>query len=282
MNPKETETMGAYGIAAAGQDAPEELSGLLEEIRVRGYGAMSSVIDEAEVAELNAAMDAIYAAQCEEVGGEAALAAINDADIARCPLACDERFLGLATHPTLIAVARAVLGENFVLLMQNGVINRPDRAQFQGNWHRDLNYQHWVNSKPIAMSALACLEDFNPTTGGTAFLAGSHRFEDFPSQAYAQQAAVTPVLPKGSIIFFDSMVFHRAGVNRSGGVRRAVNHVLGAPILAQQVDIPAMLGRAAPEDPWLAGYLGYRWNPVQDVAAWRRRKIAQLPPREEF
>jgi hypothetical protein len=71
------------------------------------------------------------------------------------------------------------------------------------------------------------------------------------------------------------MMFHRAGVNRSRRVRRAVNHVVGTPILAQQVDIAAMLDRPPPTDPWLAGYLGYRWNPKTDVSAWRRQKIAQ-------
>jgi hypothetical protein len=63
-------------------------------------------------------------------------------------------------------------------------------------------------------------------------------------------------------------------VNRSGRIRRAVNHVIGAPILAQQVDIPAMLDAQPPADPWLAGYLGYRWNPMRDVSAWRRQRIA--------
>jgi ectoine hydroxylase-related dioxygenase (phytanoyl-CoA dioxygenase family) len=154
------DTVGAYGLATR-PDEPEKLTGLLEEIRACGYAALPCVIDAAEVEALNSAIDAIYAHQCGEVGGEAALAGINDADIARCLLAYDERFLKLATHPAMLEVARAMLGENFVLLMQNGVINRPDRGQFQANWHRDLNYQHWVNSKPIAMSALVCLEDFN-------------------------------------------------------------------------------------------------------------------------
>jgi hypothetical protein len=54
-----------------------------------------------------------------------------------------------------------------------------------------------------------------------------------------------------------------------------VNHVIGAPILAQQVDIPSMLARDAPDDAWLAGYLGYRWNPTRDVSAWRRARIAK-------
>jgi ectoine hydroxylase-related dioxygenase (phytanoyl-CoA dioxygenase family) len=200
---------------------------------------------------------------------------MNDADIARCLLAYSGDYLRLAQHPRLIVLARAMLGENFVLLMQNGVINRPDRVQFQTSWHRDLNYQHWVCSRSLAISALVCLEDFSPETGGTTFLPGSHRFENFPSEDIVTRFEETPVLPAGSMILFDSMTFHRAGLNRSGRIRRAVNHVLGAPILAQQIDIPSMLDRPPPADPWLAGYLGYKWNPKASVTGWRLQKIVQ-------
>ena len=276
------DSFGAYGLAAARQgQADPNLAALLEEVAVRGFAVVPEMLTGAEVERLNGLMDEIYARQCAEVGGEPALASMNDADLARCPLAYDEAFLELATHPTLVGLAKAMLGENVVLLMQNGVINRPDRPQFQSNWHRDLNYQHWVCSRPLAMSALVCLEDFNPQTGGTVFLPGSHLVEPFPSAGVIARSEAAPEAAKGSMIVFNSMVFHRAGVNRSTRVRRAVNHVIGVPILAQQVDIPAMLGGPAPDDPWLAGYLGYRWNPTRDVAAWRRQRIAQARARAD-
>ncbi len=272
--------IGAYGIVQpdgpASRAGREDLVGLVDEIRFRGFAAAPKVLSDAEVLRLNALIDEIYARQCEEVGGEDKLVAMNDADIARCLLAYSDEYMSLALNPLLLSVARTLLGDNLVLLMQNGIINRPDRPQFQTNWHRDLNYQHWVSTQPLAISALVCLEDFSPETGGTTFLPGSHRFENFPSRDLVERFEVTPTLPAGSIILFDSMVFHRAGVNRSDRIRRAVNHVLGAPILAQQVDIPAMLSRPAPTDPWLAGYLGYRWNPKGDVSAWRRQRISQV------
>lgn len=163
-----------------------------------------------------------------------------------------------------------------VLLMQNGVINRPDRAQAQTAWHRDLNYQHWVSSRPIAISAMVCLEDFTEETGGTVFLAASHKIEPMPSETILRSAGETPKAYAGSIVLFDSMVFHRAGINQSKRVRRGINHVVGAPILAQTIDIPRMRGNSAPADPLIAGYLGFRWNPVASVANWRRNKISLL------
>ena len=267
----------AYGVVPSDRSLDEHAR-LREDIQVRGFSVMESVLNGDEVDRLTKVMDRIYAAQCAEVGGEANLKHINDADIVRCMLAYDQEYMDLATHPRLIAGIKALLGENFVLLMQNGVINRPDRVQFQTAWHRDLNYQHWVSTRPLAISTLVTLEDFNDETGGTAFLPASQRFEEFPSDDLTRSLQVTPHVPRGSFIIFDSMTFHRAGVNRSDRVRRGVNHVFGSPILSQQVDIPAMLGKDAPEDPWLAGFLGYRWNPVQDVTAWRLRKINSAAP----
>lgn len=272
--------IGIHGIVRSGAPASRaeqnELVKVVDEIRFRGFAAVPSVLHDTEIQRLNTLIDEIYARQCEEVGGEDKLVAMNDADIARCLLAYSEEYMALALNPLLISVAKTLLGDNIVLLMQNGIINRPDRPQFQTNWHRDLNYQHWVSTQPLAISALVCLEDFSPETGGTTFLPGSHRFEHFPSNELVERYEVTPSLPAGSIILFDSMVFHRAGVNRSSRIRRAVNHVLGAPVLAQQVDMPAMLARPCPPDPWLAGYLGYRWNPKSNVSEWRRQRIAQI------
>jgi ectoine hydroxylase-related dioxygenase (phytanoyl-CoA dioxygenase family) len=236
---------------------------------------MEGVISPEDISELNAGLDLLYAIQCEEAGGEENLAKINDLDIVRCPLAYNPLFLTLAINHTITRIAKAVLGEQVVLLMQNGVINRPDRVQCQTKWHRDLNYQHWVSSRPLALSAFVALEDFSTVTGGTVFLPSSHRSEEFPSEQLISRMEVQPEVPAGSVLFFDAMTFHRAGVNRSGRIRRGINHVIGLPILAQQFDIPALLGREEPEDQWVADYLGYRWRPCPSIAGWRFKKLAQ-------
>jgi len=264
---------GAYGVTDRTADTGP-IAAAIESIRVRGYGVVADVLSDGEVADYNDRIDAVYARQCAEVGGADALRVIADEDIVRCPLAYDAAFVDLATKPAFLAVVREILGPQVVLLMQNAIINRPDRVQAQTKWHRDLNYQHWVCSKPLALSALVCLEDFTPETGGTVFLPGSHRFEPFPSEDLVRSMSEAPAARKGSVIVFDAMTFHRAGTNTSRRIRRAVNHVIGVPILGQQVDIPAMMQHAAPADEWLAGYLGFRWNPVASVGEWRARKIA--------
>lgn len=261
----------AYGVTSR-SGATAELELAQEQLRVQGLCILEDVLSASQVDDYNTRIDQVYATQCDEVGGAAALREISDEDIVRCPLAYDPKFIDLAGEPRVIELIKSVLGDNVVLLMQNAIINRPDRVQAQAKWHRDLNYQHWVCSKPLALSALVCLEDFTVQTGGTVFLPGSHKFEPFPSETLVESLSFTPQARKGSVLVFDAMTFHRAGTNRSGRMRRAVNHVVGLPILGQQVDIPSMLGEA-PADPWLSGFLGFRWNPVKNVREWRQRKI---------
>jgi ectoine hydroxylase-related dioxygenase (phytanoyl-CoA dioxygenase family) len=270
------QNVGSYGIMQTTATSGGAIDRLVEEISVRGFAIMSRAIEPNDVLELNRRLDAVYTAQCDEVGGEHVLLELQDADIVRCPLAYDNAFLLIAQHPAVMEVVKRLLGDNFVLLMQNGIINRPDRIQAQIRWHRDLNYQHWVSTSPMAVSFLLCLEDFNKETGGTVFLPASHKFAQFPSTNLVGCCEATVEAPSGSILIFDSMMFHRASVNSSNRIRRGINHVIGRPILGQQVDLPAVLGQAPPEDPWLAGYLGYRWNPVADVRNWRLRKLAHL------
>jgi len=262
----------SYGVSVRRTLDAEEPTRIAEEVRYRGYAVAEGALKSAAVLELCDLLDSVYQTQCVEVGGEEILHELHDADIVRCPLAYENKFLDLARHPLIVEAASRLLGQNVVLLMQNGIINRPDRSQAQSSWHRDLNYQHWVASKPLAIGALVCLEDFREITGATKFLPGSHKFEEFPAAELVEKFEVSIDAPKGSILFFDAMTFHRAGVNTSDRIRRAVNHVIGVPILCQQIDIPSMLRDAPPEDPWLAGYLGFRWNPAESVRRWRLSK----------
>lgn len=264
----------AYGVSQATICATE-LDCLVEEILRCGFVVTASGFSPAEIAAYRERLDAVYALQQEEVGGEANLQRINDANVVRCLLAYDAAFLAMAAAPILFQVAERILGNNFVLLMQNGVINPPSTRHFQTNWHRDLNYQHWVSTRPLALSALFCLDPFSEATGGTHVLPASHLKAEFPSETFVRRHEQVVVAEAGSVILFDAMLFHRAGQNTSNMVRRAVNHVLGVPILGQQISIPSMLQGRYADDPRLAKYLGYQWNPKSDVRDWRLKRLGQ-------
>jgi ectoine hydroxylase-related dioxygenase (phytanoyl-CoA dioxygenase family) len=179
----------------------------------------------------------------------------------------------VAADPTVREVVERFLGDYIVLASQNAIINRPTDDLYQVTWHRDLQYQHFTSSRPLAVSALFCIDDFSAETGGTHLLPGSHRSEHFPSEEFVERHAAVVNAEAGSVLIFDAMVFHRAGANTSGRVRRAVNHIYTLPIFQQQISLPSALGGRFADDPRLRRLLGYEAPPAASALDWREKKL---------
>jgi ectoine hydroxylase-related dioxygenase (phytanoyl-CoA dioxygenase family) len=195
-----------------------------------------------------------------------------DDDHAQVLLAYDKHFLDMAMNPDVLNIVRRFVGEYFIVRWQTGIINRPNIQDDATAWHRDLVHQHYISTPPLSISALYCLDDFSPETGGTQILTGSHLHEKFPSKEYEEKFTDTVTAPAGSIVVFDAMMFHRAGLNTSSNLRRAVSHVYTVPIFKSPVSIPKMLKDKYKDDPQLREILGYNSEMVDDVSEWRRRE----------
>jgi hypothetical protein len=273
MTPDHSPSPNAYGVTERAI-AADDLALHVERITVTGYTVVPGGFSEPEVDDLGERLEAVLAAQVAAFGA-GQLQAIGDSFTARCPLVDDDAFLRLAAHEGVLAIVRRLVGDYVVLMQQNGVINTPQQAHAQAAYHRDLPYQHFVSSRPLAISALFCLDPFRPETGATTMLPGSHRLETFPSDRLAAALETPVVADRGDVIVFDSMLFHRAGANRSGRVRRAVNHVYSIPLIAQQVSLPQALGGRHRSEPALARLLGYESSPAASVLDWRQRRLAR-------
>jgi ectoine hydroxylase-related dioxygenase (phytanoyl-CoA dioxygenase family) len=247
----------------------------VEEVRNIGYTVVDSGLSAEELEQIRQKIDRLYQLQVDELGGENFLKQIHDADLVRCTLGYDDYFLKLAAHTLICDVTRRLLGQNFILMSQNAIINRPADGHYQLTWHRDLNYQHYTSSRPLAFSALYAIDDFTEKTGGTWLIPASHKSEEFPSEEYVHRHAQQVSAPAGSILLFDAMVYHRAGANRSGVLRRSVNHIYSVPMIQQQINLPKMLGDKFSDDPFLRMLLGYDTNTGESVHEWRTRKLSQ-------
>jgi len=254
----------------------DEIDELVAELLINGFAVLPGGFPAEFVESLKDSLDLVYAQQIVEIGSESELTKMNDADIVRCALSYHPDFLKVATAEPLLELCRRFLGPEFILLMQNGIINRPDRENQQAKWHRDLNYQHWTCSKPLAINALFCVDEFTIDNGATFVLPGTHNVAEFPTDRFTVKFERQLTAPAGAYLILDAMVFHRAGINRSGAVRRAVNHVIGLPFMAQQVDIPSAIAQAGgdpPSDPQIRRFLNYLWSPSADATSWRRRRL---------
>lgn len=274
MTTKEAvKTFGVKEFTSAGS----QLDQAVEDIKLLGYTIVPDVLNVEELQAAREKIDSIYAQQVDEVGGEQELAAINDAHTARCPLAYDDFFLKVATNPRVLAIVERFLGDYFILMLQNGVINTPSvgNEQNAGYWHRDLNYQHFISTRPISISALFCIDPFSEETGGTFVLPASHKAEAFPSEPFVLQHEKVVDAPAGAAIVFDSMLYHRGGYNRSAKPRRAVNHMYCLPLIKQQISLPKILQGKFSDDPFLSKFLGYTSEPDGSVSEFRKARLAR-------
>lgn len=256
----------------------DDVTAHAERIRVVGYTVVAGEFAASDVTQFGERLDAVLTRQRDEFGFDR-MVAIGDEWTVRCPLAHDDIFLRLVTHPKLLAICRHVLGEYVVLMQQNGVVNPPQQTHRQAAYHRDLPYQHFTSSRPLALSAIFCIDPFRRETGATTVLPATHRVEAFPEEAVANAIDVSVEAEPGSFIVFDSMLFHRAGDNQSDRPRRAVNQVFTIPLIAQQISLPDALDGRHSDDPALARLLGYDAAPARSAVDWRERRTRRLPSR---
>ena len=243
------QSIASYGVVQEAHkvsDEPPWLAEVLESLERVGFALLANQLEQQKLEDMRRALDDLAGRQAKRFGGVEALEAIGEAGQVRAPCMEDPLFWELVTLPDVNAVVERLLGPAAIVMQQNGVVMPPagERHQ-QQRWHRDLPYQAWVSTSPLAIGALCALDAFNSQSGGTAFLPGSHRFPRFPSEPFIQSWEHGIEAPAGSVILFDAMVFHRGGLNSGRSLRRAVNTLFGVPLLAQQVDL--MPPEGAPE-----------------------------------
>jgi hypothetical protein len=213
-----------------------------EQVRSIGYAVLDAGYSPDTLAELSGEFERTRERYIGKYG-EPELRMLDELQTIRSPLTHGgEAFVGLALNPNLLALLGKLIAGKYILNQQNGVINPPQESFNQGMWHRDLPYQHFVSTQPLAINALFCVDDFTKENGATFVLPASHKSEAFPSPSYVKRNAVQVEAKAGSFILLDCMLFHSGGFNRSQAARRAVNHVYTIPYLKQQINLPMNLG----------------------------------------
>jgi len=252
-----------------------ELERHLENIKTRGFTALKQVLKRDEVKQLTTSLENIYKIQEEEFGREN-LDKIAELDVARTLLYYDNNFVNLVRAPEISEIVKSVLGDNYILHLQNGIINRPKKVHHQSSWHRDIPYQEYILSSPISINVFYCMAPFNEQTGGTIFLPYSQKTEEFPSIDFVENNNIQPEADEGDVIIFDSWVYHKAGYNSSQITRYGINNVFTSPILKQQINLPKLLKGKYEDDKELNTILGYKFQVADSVLDFRKRRIEKI------
>ena len=229
-----------YGVLF--QDKHEtEFDEIAEQVRRIGYAILDSGYTVKELKTLSEAFD-LTRTNYVQAYGEARLRSAKEFHTIRAPLTHgDPVFVQLATNQNLLTVLDKLIDGKFILNQQNGIINPAGEAYNQGEWHRDLPYQHFISNSPLAVNALFCIDDFTLENGSTYVLPASHKTANYPSESYIRRNALQVEAKSGQYIMLDCMTFHSGGLNRTGQERRAVNHVYTIPYFKQQIRLPELL-----------------------------------------
>lgn len=267
------EATARYGVRLA-NESRSPLDEAAETLRLLGYAVVDAGLSSAELEALRNRFRTLY--EADEHG--ALRRAAGEAELLRCPLALDPAFLSLAANPRILTLCEALIGPGFILNQQNGVVNPAGAETYsQSPFHRDLPYQHFVSSRPLALNALFCLDPFTEENGATWVIPASHKEEAFPSEPVLRAQRRQISAPAGSFLVLDCMLWHGGGVNRSAQDRRAVNHVYTIAMMRQQIDLPAYLGEGFTRDERLRQLLGFRHPQPRSVEEYLRRKVQTRP-----
>ena len=253
----------------------EDIAPHIERLDFAGYTVLPGYLSEGRNDTLRQAVRDVYDRQCIEFG-EDNLARIGDAGVCRSPFMDDALFCDLLTDRFLLKVMRHYFGQLFTLNVQRGVISAPNERHPASIWHREPAYQNFTTSRPISFSIIYLLDGSSAENGGIHILEGSHGFETFPSDHYAIDHQKVVDAEPGSLLVFNSALYHRGGQNISNQPRHSVVQIYTHPLLKQAIEYPRALGGRFRDDPDLAMLLGYQTALSESDRAYRSQKLEQV------
>jgi hypothetical protein len=131
-------------------------------------------------------------------------------------------------------------GGRFILNSFGGNILRAS-ASYASAIHRDV--RTYSRDLPLLLNTLLMLDDFTVHNGATMMMTGSHRdCPDRPSDEAFAARAEAATGRAGSLLVFDSNLWHAAGANTTADVRRSVTPMFSRPLVKPQFDHPRALG----------------------------------------
>jgi hypothetical protein len=232
------------------------LAAFREDIAREGYALFDALVPTALLARLRQDIPK-HAAECREWqrrnglgdGMEgAAHHVIGGAD------SLDEFLFGLP----LDVYIRDYFGGEYILNSYGALNNLPistETYQHGQRFHRDV--RTFSGDFRLMLNMLVMVDDFTIDNGATRLAPETHHAEQRPDDAWFEKNAVRAVGNAGSVLLFDSNLWHSAAPNLTSGPRMALTLTFTRPFFKQQMDYPRLLGEDFTRDQRVRQLLGY-------------------------
>lgn len=220
------------------------LARALRALEADGCAVVEGVLDDRT---LDAVREGLYCARrgvLAEVGAER-LERAGEIGVVRLPMKFAGALFALLQVPEMLALVDATVSPTAVLHLQNGLILPPLDPErhgdlFQLNFHMD--FRRVLNGYLCSINTLFAIDEFRASNGATLVVPGTHQRAERPTDTELQERAVPVTCPAGSMLVFDSTLWHASGRNLSGRDRLAVNQQFTRSYFKQQIDYVRALG----------------------------------------
>lgn len=204
------------------------------------------VEDVFDAATLDAVRDGLYAGRelVQSRIGIDRLQRAGELGVVRVPMLASDAFFRLLEAPEILEIVDATVSPTAILHLQNGFVLPPaqpaDGAPFQRSFHRD--FPRVLNGYLCSINTLIAIDEFTAGNGATIVVPGTHQSSSpWPEEVLARDA-VAAECGAGSMIVFDSTLWHAAGQNSTAQDRCAVNQQFTRSYFKQQMDYVRCLG----------------------------------------
>jgi ectoine hydroxylase-related dioxygenase (phytanoyl-CoA dioxygenase family) len=223
---------------------PESMETALKE---HGYFILEGVLNAELLQTTKTAMREAQAAILHQVGAQR-LARAGELGVLRLIMQVHPHFFSFLALPELLTIVDRTVGPTAILHLQNGFILPSSNYQhapsaFQNRFHRD--FPRYLNGYLASINLLFAIDEFTEESGATWAVPGSHQKAEIPDEQSLRSQAIPLLCPAGSLIVFDSTLWHAAGENHSGRDRYAMNHQFTRSYIKQQIDYVRALGEPA-------------------------------------
>jgi ectoine hydroxylase-related dioxygenase (phytanoyl-CoA dioxygenase family) len=136
--------------------------------------------------------------------------------------------------PRLQQIIASVLGENWIMYAYTSSSLPPGGGNYGSRIHVDS--PRWIKGYPTNIGVIWALDDFTLENGATFVLPGSHNTSLTPSEELFNNCSVRLTCKKGSIVFFNARLWHKAGENITNKFRHALTMNVCRPYMKQRMD----------------------------------------------
>ena len=155
-------------------------------------------------------------------------------------LADGKSFIELLKRAYLDEYLKSFFEGNYILNTFGGNLNLKKHFTYASLVHRDV--RTYTREIKFLINIIVMLDDFTLDNGATYLLSGYHLKKDKPGDEEFFSQAHRAVGKSGSIVLWDSNIWHAAGENKTDAPRRSLSLIYSKPFMKQQFDYPRAVG----------------------------------------